>query len=121
MKEKISWRAVSVLRRFMVYALICAMLFGSFQSLDVHAATKRSAGIKTTVSCVSSWSSGTDKYYQIQVQLDNPSNDAVSGWTVTMDLPSDAEFSQGWNGIATINKGKLKVTPYDYNKTIYGR
>ncbi len=117
--NNLSKKKVSLVSRAIAFSLAGVVVVGNIPAIEASAATATAEDCTATVSTITTWTSGDLNFYQVQVELANNKQEAVEGWSFNMDLPADAELSQSWNGVSTIEGGKLNVTPCDYNATIW--
>lgn len=70
-----------------------------------------------TLTCrleVTEWSGG----FLVVGSLHNPGNVAVTGWTVTVTLPTEAGVTGGWNAVSSSNGPVVSLTPTAWTRTI---
>lgn len=77
------------------------------------------ASITAEASVTNQWESDGRHYYQYNLTLQNHSEEAVSGWNVTLEFNEKLELSDGWNGdYSVLNETQLSIQAKDYNKDI---
>jgi len=77
-----------------------------------------SAAITASFSSGNTWPDGGKTVTQYSGVIENTGSAACSSWTVTVDVPSDTELIGSWNGIYTLNGGKLTIKNEVYNGEI---
>lgn len=58
------------------------------------------------------------KYYRMNMWLTNNMDKAISGWTLRINVGSDAKIDSGWRGKYSLNGDTLVVTNEDHNAQI---
>jgi hypothetical protein len=76
---------------------------GGIALLSANAAT---TGLTASYQTLGSWGTG----YTGQYTLTNHGR-AVSGWTLSFDLPAGTSITSMWNGFYKVSHGKVSVTP----------
>ncbi|MCH5324508.1 MAG: cellulase family glycosylhydrolase [Eubacterium sp.] len=66
----------------------------------------------------STWMQGDDYCGGYEVTVTNNTGSAVEGWTVEFEVPEGFELTSQWNGIFSVDGGKVTVTNEEYNGTI---
>lgn len=80
---------------------------------------EENASITAEASVTNQWEADGRHYYQYNLTLQNHSEEAVSGWNVTLEFNDKLELSDGWNGDYTVlNETQLSIQAKDYNKDI---
>lgn len=73
-----------------------------------------SGGCTATHRSVNSWTGG----YQGEVTVKNNNSSSISGWSVTMTMPSGETITSLWNGTNTGSSGNVTVRNAPYNGTL---
>jgi cell division septation protein DedD len=72
------------------------------------------AGLTATFTLIWNWGSGYEAGYTIA----NNTAAAISGWSVSFDLPAGQQMGNYWNALETASGQHITFTNRDYNQTV---
>ena len=71
-----------------------------------------------SVKVVNSWKNNDLYASQYDGVISNDSDEILKNWSIEIAVPEDATIENSWNGNFELSKGKLTITPMDYNKEV---
>lgn len=80
--------------------------------------TFKSSGLEGTATVNTSWGSGSETFYQYNLELTNPGDSKVKDWAIDIHFSDNIELDSGWNGTYTVNGNTLHIINADHNGTI---
>jgi len=80
--------------------------------------TTGSATITATFAAGNTWPDGGKTVTQFDGKVSNTGGTACSSWTITVEVPKDAEIIGSWNGVYSVSGGKLTISNEVYNGEI---
>jgi hypothetical protein len=75
-------------------------------------------GVLVSMIHTGGWGDEEDPFVQYEIVINNTTDADISGWTISIQVSTDADCNNIWNGSAEVNDGVLTITPADFNDVL---